>query len=130
MSTQTLNSIAQRFNSIRWHDSKLSTLSFYRVGSEELVKISLKLIGENGAHKPINLVFKESTYIKLDVDLEGKSECSDDISDAECLIESELLRTLTNQNPYDNFQGYLHFCIELIPPGGTINILAKNFLLE
>jgi hypothetical protein len=26
--------------------------------------------------------------------------------------------------------GYLHFDIELIPPGGTIDILARDFVLE
>lgn len=35
-----MNSTARRFNDIRWHDSKLLALCFYRVGSEELVKIS------------------------------------------------------------------------------------------
>lgn len=124
------NPAIQRFNSIRWHDSKLLALCFYRAGSEELVKISLRLLEEGGALRPIDLVFKDSTYLKLEVDLEGKSQCSDDISDAECLFESEWLRTLSEQHPYDSFGGYLHFRISLIPPGGSINILAKDFLFE
>lgn len=90
----------------------------------------MQLLGEGGALKPVDLVFKESTYIKLEVDLEGKSQCSDDISDAECSTESEWLRSLSAANPYDSFEGYLHFRISLIPPGGAVNILAKDFLLE
>jgi hypothetical protein len=124
------DSIIQRFNSVRWHDSKLLGLCFYREGSEELVKISLKLLEKDGILKPVDLLFRESTYIKLEVDLEAKSQCSDDISDAECLAESELLRSLTAGNPYDSFEGYLQFRISLIPPGGAINILAKDFLFE
>jgi hypothetical protein len=124
------NSTIQRFNAIRWHDSKLLGLCFFRAGSQELVKISLQLLEEGGALRPVDLVFEESTYVKLEVDLEGKRECSDDISDAECSAESEWLRTLSERNPYDSFEGYLHFSISLIPPGGEINILAKDFLFE
>jgi hypothetical protein len=130
MTTEMTGSTVKRFNAIRWHDSKLLGLSFYREGSQELVKISLQLLEKDGALKPVDLLFRESTYIKLEVDLEGKSQCSDDISDAECSAESEWLRTLSASNPYDSFEGYLHFRVSLIPPGGAINILAKDFSLE
>lgn len=129
MSTQTKDSAVQRFNAIPWHDSKVLGLCFYREGTEELVKISLQLLGDQGALKPAELVFRESTYIKLEVDLEGKSQCSDDISDANCSAESDWLRAMSAANPYDSFQGFLHFKITLIPPGGTINVLAKDFAL-
>jgi hypothetical protein len=127
MSDQIANSTIQRFNAIRWHDSKLLGLCFYRAGSEELVKISLQLLEEGITLRSVDLIFKESTYVKLEVDLEGKSQCSDDISDAECLAESEWLQTLSERNPYDSFEGYLHFRISLIPPGGAVHILAKDF---
>jgi hypothetical protein len=130
MSVQMTNSTIERFNGVRWHDSKLLGLCFYREGLEELVKLSLKLLEKDGALTPVDLLFRESTYIKLEVDLEGKSQTSDDISDAECSAESEWLRTLTAGNPYDSFEGYLHFRISLIPPGGAINILAKDFSFE
>lgn len=130
MSVQTIDTTIQRFNNIRWHDSKLRALSFYRSGSEEQVKISLELRGEGGVLTPTNLVLKGSTYIVLEVDLEGKRVCSDDISGAECYASSEWIRNLSERNPHDNFAGYLHFEIGLIPPGGTINILAKDFSLE
>jgi hypothetical protein len=130
MSVQMTNSTIERFNGVRWHDSKLLGLRFYREGAEERVKLSLKLLEKDGALTPVDLLFRESTYIKLEVDLEGKSQTSDDISDAECLAESEWLRTLTAGNPYDSFEGYLHFRISLIPPGGAINILAKDFSFE
>ena len=124
------NSTIQRFKMIRWHDSKLLGLCFYRVGSRELVKISMQLLDEKGAHRSVDLIFEESTYVQLEVDLEGKSQCSDDISDAECSGESEWLRALSERSPYDSFEGYLHFRIDLIPPGGAINILAKDFAFD
>jgi len=129
MTIQTKDSTMQRFNSIRWHDCKLLGLSFYRENSLEVVKISLQLLDEQGALKSAEMLFHESTYVKLEVDLEGKSQCSDDISEANCSAESDWLRTLSAGNPYDSFEGFLHFSIELVPPGGAINILAKDFLL-
>lgn len=125
-----MHSVIQRFNSIRWHDSKLLGLSFYRVGSEEQVKISLQLLGEGGILAPTDMVFTESTYVDLRVDLEGKCVSADDISGAECYVSSEWTKTLAKQNPHDSFEGYLHFEIYLIPPGGKINILAKDFAVR
>lgn len=130
MSIQVTNSIIQRFNAIQWHDSKLLDLAFYRAGSEEQVKISLQLLTAGGTLIPTDLMLVESTYIALEVDLEGKRVCSDDISGAACYASSEWLRTLSERSPHDSFEGYLHFKISLIPPGGTINILAKDFILS
>lgn len=117
------------FNAIRWHDSKLLALSFYRAGSEDQVRISLQLLGDGGELSPTELVFIGSTYVALEVDLDGKRVSADDISGAECYASSEWIRTLSERNSYDSFEGYLHFKIGLIPPGGTINILAKGFAL-
>jgi hypothetical protein len=122
--------IIRRFNSIKWHDSKLLGVSFYRAGSEELVKISLELIEAGRVPEPCQMIFVASTYIQLDVDLDAKRVCADDISSAECHASSEWVRKLTEGNPHDTFEGYLHFEIGMIPPGGTINILAKDFVIE
>lgn len=130
MTTKTMDSTIQRFNGIRWHDSKLLGLSFYRAGGEEQVKISLHLLGEGDAFTPIDLVFRGSTYIQMEVDLAGKSVCADDISGAMCYSSSEWIRTLSKRNPHDNFEGYLHFEIGLIPPGGTIHVLARDFVIR
>jgi hypothetical protein len=130
MSIQRENSTMQRFADIRWHDSKLLGLGFYRADSEEQVRISLELQGDGGILRPTNMVFIGSTYIVLEVDLEGKRVCSDDISRAACYASSDWIRSLSERNPYDSFEGYMHFEIVLIPPGGTINILAKDFIFE
>jgi len=127
---QMMTSTIERFNAIRWHDSKLIGLSFLRAGSEEQVRISLLLRREGEALEPAEMVFRESTYVEVDVDLDGKRVCADDIADAQCLASSDWMRKLSERNPHDSFDGYLHFEIELIPPGGTINILAKDFALE
>jgi len=136
MTMQTMNSTIQRFNAIRWHDSKLIGLCFYRSDGEERVKISLELLGEGGALTPAEIIFKESAYIEADVYLEAKSMCADDISDAECCDSSDWKNTVSQPGPYDVIRGnrrleqFLHFRISMCVPGGTINILAKDFSLE
>jgi hypothetical protein len=78
----------------------------------------------------------ESAYIEADVYLQAKSLCSDDISDAECLDSSDWKNTVSRPGPYDPIQGnrgfdeFLHFRISMCVPGGTINILAKDFSFE
>ncbi len=126
------DTVAQRFDALRWHDAKLMNLSFYRneADDEEEVSITLVFSGTGGWQKPSKLTFKESTLIDMQIDLEGKRVCSDSIASAFCSSSSDWIRTITEQNPHDSFEGFLHFKITLIPPGGTLSILAKDFILE
>jgi hypothetical protein len=136
MSVQMVNSTIQRFNAIRWHDSKLAGLCFYKAEEEDRVKVSLKLLGDGGSLTPAEIIFKESAYIEADVYLQAKSMCADDISDAECYESSDWKNTVSQPGPYDVIQGnrgleqFLHFRISMCVPGGTINILATDFSLE
>lgn len=136
MSVQSMTTI-ERFNSLRWHDSKLVALCFYKFDGEDRVKLSLELIGENGALIQAEMVFKECAYLATNVFLEAKSMCADDISGAKCYESSDWKRAVSEPQPIDVIRGnrgldqHLHFSISLIPPGGTINLLAKDFeLLE
>lgn len=135
MSTQTKDSAVQRFNAMPWHDSKLVGFSFYRAGEEEQVKISLELSDESGALTPAEITFRECAYVEAKVYLEAKRMCSDDIADAECNRSSDWKKDVSNPGPYDvirgdrHLEGYLHFRISLCPPGGIIDILAKDFVL-
>lgn len=100
------------------------------------MKLSLELLGSDGSLTPFELTFNESAYIEADVYLHAKSMCSDDISNAECYESSNWKSTVSQPSPYDVVQGgrgleqFLHFNISMCAPGGTINILAKNFSLE
>jgi hypothetical protein len=136
-----MNPTMRRFNTIRWHDSKLRSLSFYRTETEEeQIRIFLELREKSGQRKPIDLIFHDATYVNLGVYLDGKSMCSDDIAFAACYSQSEWLDGLKDANPLsslqlfaspeDYFHGYLHFRIKLVEPGGLIDILAKSFSFE
>ena len=82
---------------------------------------------------PLTVVFEDAVFFMSDVDLQGKRECSDDISSATCAIVSELLTKLQNErlrHSPDALKGYLHFSLYLIPPGGSIDVVASGFRLE
>lgn len=136
MNVQMKNSAIQQFNGVQWHDSKLLGLSFYKAGGEDRVKLSVELLGRDGSLTPAEITFKESAYLQADVYLFAKSMCSDDISDAECYESSDWKSAVSQPSPYDVIQGgrgleqYLHFSIRMCAPGGTINILAKDFSIE
>ncbi|HKV77481.1 MAG TPA: hypothetical protein VJP02_05040 [Candidatus Sulfotelmatobacter sp.] len=127
-------SIVRRFNGIRWHDSELLGLSVDRAGSEDQVKLSLQLL-EGDALTPATVTFRECVYVEAQVYLQAKQMCADAISDAECYSSSDWKNAVSEPSPYDpirgdrQFEHYLHFQIGLCAPGGTINILAKDFVL-
>jgi hypothetical protein len=131
-----MDSIIERFDAIRWHDSKLLGLCFYRTEQEEQVKVSLVLLGEGTAMTPAEGTFIDCVYVEAEVYLEAKRMCSDDISSAECYISSDWKKAVSEPGLYDvirgdrRFEPYLRFRITMCPPGGTINILAKGFALE
>jgi hypothetical protein len=136
MTVQLENSTVQRFNSISWHDSKLVGLSFYKTEGEERVKLSLELLGKDGSLTPAEIIFKECAYFQADVYLEAKAMCADDISGAGCYESSDWKSAVSKPSPSDvilggrGFEEHLHFSVSMCPPGGTINILAKDFVLE
>lgn len=134
MGFQTMDSIIKRFNAIRWHDSELLGLSLHREGSEEQVKLSLQLV-EGDTLAPATVTFRECVYVEAEINLPAKQMCSDAISGADCYSSSDWKNAVSEPSPYDPIRGdrqfndYLHFKIGLCPPGGTINILAKDFVL-
>ena len=131
MSDQETVAIIQRFDGIWWHDSKLFSLSFYRKGSEEQVKISVGLRGPGEVFTPTEIIFKDTAYIASDVYLAAEHVCADDISSGCCYASSDWIKSLSERNPYDSFDGYFTSRpIYLCPPGGTINILATDFAIE
>jgi hypothetical protein len=130
------DSTIQRFNGIRWHDSKLVGLCFYRAEGEERVKVTLELLRKDNVLMPAEITFNQCAYVDAEVYLQAKAMCSDDIADAECYESSDWKRLVSQPGPYDPILGdrelesFLHFWIGMCVPGGKINILAKDFLLE
>ncbi len=133
---ETADSIIQRFNAIRWHDSKLLGLCLRRVETEDRVTISLKLQGGSNVLEPAEMTFTECVYLEAGLYLDAKAMCSDDISDAECSASTDWKDAVSHPGPMDPIQGgreferFLDFRITMCPPGGRIHILASGFFME
>jgi hypothetical protein len=82
---------------------------------------------------PSTVIFEDAIFFFSDIDLQGKRECADDISSGKCEATSALMTKLQNERlkyAPNAFSGYFHFSLYLIPPGGTLDIIAARFRLE
>lgn len=131
-----MSEIVESFNRLCWHDSKLHSLRILRndeIGLDE-VTLDVELRGIPGQELTrTTIVFEDAVFFFSDIDLQGKRECSDDISNGKCWAKSELKTKLQDERlkySPDALAGYFHFWIYLIPPGGAIDVIASGFRLE
>ena len=126
--------ICEDFNKLVWHDSKLRSFRVSRREDTEEVVLEVELIGTPGTElSPATVTLEDAVFFLSDIDLQGKRECSDDISNAKCEQNSELIAKIQNERLQfspDALKGYCHFSFYLIPPGGKIDVIAGNFRVE
>ena len=82
---------------------------------------------------PMTVVLEDAVFFFGDIDLQGKRECADDISSGTCKAKTDLMVKLQNERlkySPDALAGYFHFKVYLIPPGGTLSVIASGFRLE
>ena len=132
--SMTSNELRDRFNKLEWHDSKLRSFAVVREDDRDNIVLHLELRGMSELEfTPAALTLEDAIYLKAEVDLDGKSQCADDISSAVCQIDSalkkELLESQLKYSP-TALDGYYLFDIYLIPPGGRIQVFARNYKLE
>lgn len=139
----SLEDICTRFNTVRWHDSKLIGLRISPTedGLSHNVCFDIRLLtnSQPSAYEGNDekLIMKDCRIIKLDLDLLGKQLCGGDIASAFCEKESPLKQSIEDEQlthfdlPQEEslLAEYLHFRILLIHPGGEINVFARNFEL-
>ncbi len=125
--------ICDSFNRIRWHDSKLRSFSVDRDEDGDYVVLQLELRTVSTPDlTPATMTLIDATYMRIEVDLESKYQCGDDISSAICLIDSELKKELVEtklKNSPCDLDGYYLFDFYLIPFGGRLQIFAREFRL-
>jgi hypothetical protein len=124
---EPINEVVRRFDAVLWHDSKLTGLRFYSTESEERVEVSVELRQEHGSLAPSVVIFMDCVYAETEMYLAAKRVCSDDIASGTCYVSSQWIKSVAEKYPHDTFDGYLHFRIHLIEPGGMLNVLAKDF---
>ena len=75
-----------------WHDSKLRALRILRNDALDEVLLDLELRGMPGQElTPMTIVLEDAVLFFSDIDLQGKPECSDDISSAKCQAKIDLM---------------------------------------
>jgi len=126
--------ISESFNRLIWHDSKLRALRIIRRDDVDEIVLDVELRGMPGKElTPMTVVLEDAVFFFGDIDPQGKRECADDISSAECECKTDLMIKLQNErlkHSPDALAGYFHFRVYLIPPGGNLDIIASGFRLE
>ena len=126
--------VSESFNRLIWHDSKLRCLRILRKDDLDEVLLDVELRGVPGQElTPMTVVLENAVFFLSDIDLQGKRECSDDISSAKCEAETDLITKLQKERLQYSpgpLSRHLHFSVYLIPPGGTIDVIASGFRLE
>jgi hypothetical protein len=117
----TNNDTCESFNRLLWHDSKLRGIHLqHRDDFDDLV-LDVDLMRASQLELTrITIVLEDVAFFICDIDVQGKRECSDDISSAECSAESDLKTRIQKerlQYSPDALKNYLHFSFYLIPPG-------------
>jgi hypothetical protein len=135
--------ICDAFSRLHWHDSRLLDLHLLKITEARLYELQLdidfieKKVGSTYERNRRIITFKECRIIQLDLDLLGLLFCGGDISNAWChkdaaSFEKDKRNKVVQfdfpqeHNPLDQCVG---FQIEMIHPGGEINVIAKRFEL-
>jgi hypothetical protein len=130
----TSDKVRESFNRLMWHDSKLRSLRILR-NSDDLdeVHLDVELRGIAGQElTSMTLVLEDAIFFLSDIDLQGKRECADDISSATCEAKTDLMTKLQEdrlKHSPNALDGYFNFSFYLIPPGGTLDVVAAGFRL-
>lgn len=126
--------LCESFNRLQWHDSKLRSFAIVREQDRDNLVFEVELRGISAEElKPATLILMDATYVRAELDLAGKHQCSDDISRASCDLRSPLREELlASQFKYTPtaLDGYYHFDFYLIPPGGRVQVFARGFELR
>ena len=120
------------FAKLPWHDAKLLEVRVFRdkITDQDNLSCAIDFETVRNSWRRAIVLFRNCTLVKMDIDLDGKKVCADSISRATCEINSPLKKSLeeeqlkSERNP---LLDYYHFYIGLVPPGGGLNIFAKDF---
>lgn len=120
------------FAKLPWHDAKLLAVRVFRDEVANQDNLSCTIDFEtirNSWHRAL-VLFQNCTLAKINIDLDGKKICADSISRATCEIDSSLKKSLEEEqlkSERSPLLDYYHFHIALVPPGGELNVFAKDF---
>ena len=120
-----------KFDDLPWHDAKLLNIRMLTSADEQLHAVTLDVRFQTGAAwRPVTVTLVECTLLQTDLDLDGMRVCGHSIWTARCYQDSELKKRLMEKmlnTGSGSLEPYYHFHFSLIPPGGELNIFARDF---
>ena len=128
---QEMQTMCQSFNELAWHDSKLRAIHIQHRGDVDDVVVEVELREADGSNlTPTKVVLEDVAFVFCDLDLQGKSQASDDISSAKCSVESTLKQKIQDERlkfSPDVLSTYVHFNFYLVPPFGSLDVIASGY---
>jgi len=131
--------VIQRFKTIELHDSKLESVSLYRLNRDGVpvddIVFGLKVIsGSYPMHRytSAKLIFTGCVHFQADCDLFWKRLTSDSIDDAVCRAapgRRDEIEGIPSRDLPDPTADCLQFSISLVHPAGGFEVVAGDFLL-
>lgn len=127
------NKVVGRFAEIPWHDSLLKELAIRRDGGLYGITLLIKPHSTEVDVSEIQITFLDVRYVTTNIDLLALKFCSGMVWDATCHadISEELrvkLRSLPGLTPETfGLTSLVVFEISLVPPSGSLLLVAKNF---
>jgi hypothetical protein len=126
-----MTDVIERFESLLWHDSALLMVEIDREGGDDRVRLRVLLNQLEGARKLVDVTIRQCLAVKSELDLKGKRACRDAVLEAACKASSPWMEAFrSDHREWYDFSGLFHFTIVLVDPGGTVEILGKDFTVE
>jgi len=112
------------FSRLPWHDATLVSLLWEKEGETVTLKVTFPV----GEYRDATLRFLDAQFVRAHIDLGFKRLCTCDINSAYCETDSKWLKELREGDP--EVAGYLHFQFNVVPPGGSLEIIAAGVELS
>jgi len=142
-----LRELVKTFQSYPWHDAKLESIHIGAGDVSVAPSITLWLnmadqVGQQSTWARHRLSFVDCRAIFANIDLIGAACSGSEISGAYCHVDSELRKRRAEEivsqggafelgaEQLSSLDKYVLFTLDLIHPGGSIQVLAMDYRLE
>jgi hypothetical protein len=119
--------VVKRFADIYWHDRCLKSIAVSRSSTDDdTVCLGIDFTGSGkGSLTEVRLI--GAVELLTSIDLVGKRQCGDAIGAALCYESSAWMTQLARESPFYSYKDLYHFHFTLIAPGGTLDVIARDF---
>lgn len=125
--------VRMEFSKFAFHDFALKALHLHREQGQDDITLELfpPLPDEPGY---VELTFLDCAVLRADIDLIGKSICADAVAGMYCEVDSKFSQAVRvgKVRLYEggDLSSYAYFQVLLCPPGGELDIFARDFYVD